>query len=111
MQVGEAGFTVDVMGVAAGGRDAGVDRLPALSDHDEVVDRSLAQGPENTGPGLRQGTIGAPERCRDRCPRACSRSIEVTARDRLRAILCSEPLIPPGAAALCHSWIPATGAE
>jgi hypothetical protein len=51
------------MGMAAGGGDAGIDRLSALSHYDQIIDHSRTQGPKDVGPGLRQGTIRLPECC------------------------------------------------
>ena len=50
MQMGETGLSVDVMRVAGGGGDAGVDRLAALPDHDQVVGASLPQRAEECPP-------------------------------------------------------------
>ena len=40
MQMAQATFAVDVIGVSAGSGDAGVDGLSALPDHDEIVDHT-----------------------------------------------------------------------
>jgi hypothetical protein len=52
VQVGKPGLAIDIMRVAGRGGDAGVERLAALRDEDEVVDRSLPQRPENVLPRL-----------------------------------------------------------
>ena len=54
VQMGETFGAVDVVGVAAGGGDAGVDRLTALRYHDHVVDLPTAQRPEDVLPGRRE---------------------------------------------------------
>src|SRR5262245_64308043 len=58
----EARLAIDVMGLSARGRDASVDRLTALPDQNEIVDRSFAQRSEHILPRLRQGTTDAAER-------------------------------------------------
>src|ERR1041384_4733169 len=45
VQMRQPGGAVDVFGMAGHRRDATVDRLADLSDHDEIVDRPLPQGP------------------------------------------------------------------
>jgi hypothetical protein len=69
VQMGKARLAVDVMRVSGERGDAGVDRLAALADQNEIVDGALAQRPENVLPGLRQGTIAGAERFRYRRPR------------------------------------------
>jgi hypothetical protein len=44
MQVHQAGASINVMRAASGGRDATVDRLPDLTNDDEVINSSCAQG-------------------------------------------------------------------
>ena len=70
MEVGKAGLAIDVMRVAGGGGDAGIDRLAALPDHHEVVDYPLPQRAENVLPRLGQGTIPPAKRFRYARPRA-----------------------------------------
>ena len=61
VQVGKAGLAVDIMGVAGGGGDAGIDGLAALP----TTTRSSIT-PRRRGrkclPWLRQGTIGPSKR-------------------------------------------------
>src|SRR5260370_7315355 len=64
----EAGLAIDVMGLSARRRDAGVDRLTALPDQNEIVDRAFAQRSEHVLPALRQGITGPPDRFRYRRP-------------------------------------------
>ncbi len=98
VQVGKPGLAIDIMRVAGRRGDAGVERLAALRDQDEVVDRSLPQRPENVLPrlGQRPGTIGAAKRCRHWCPRCVPRNVRSTA--------------PLGEAPVAHRGIPAFGA-
>jgi len=42
VQMGEAGLAVDVVRVSGERGDAGVDRLPALADQNEIVNGALA---------------------------------------------------------------------
>jgi len=79
MKVGKAGLAIDVVGVPAGGGNARVDRLPTLSHHDQIVDRAQPQWPENVLPGLGQGTIALPERCRDCRPGGVGRNFRTAA--------------------------------
>ncbi len=73
VQVGEAGFPVDVMGMAGGGCDAGIDGLPALADEHELVDRPVAQRTEDVLPRPGQGLGPVPERRGNRAPRSVTR--------------------------------------
>ena len=100
--MGEARLAVDVVRVSGGRGDAGVDRLAALADQNEIVDGALAQRPENVLPGLRQGTIPGAERFRYRRPRYSGVGAVFTAAGLT--------LIGPSRAAMRHYQIPAFGA-
>ena len=56
MQVGKAGRAVDVFRVPGFGRNAAIERLADLADHDEIVHRALAQRAKYIAPGLWQGS-------------------------------------------------------
>src|SRR5262245_7126380 len=95
----EARLAVDVVRVSGRGGDAGVDRLAALADQNEIVDHAFAQRPENVLPGLRQGTIAAAKRFRYRRPGQSGGGAVFTAVGLIA--------IRPGTAALRHGRIPA----
>src|SRR5438045_4578935 len=57
MQMAQATFAVDIIGVSAGSGDAAVDGFSALPDHDEIVDHTCPERSENVLPGLGQRTF------------------------------------------------------
>ena len=66
----EAGFAIDVMGVAARRGNSPVDGLPALPDQNNVIDHTLAQRAEQVFPRLRQGSFRLTKYFRDSGPGA-----------------------------------------
>jgi hypothetical protein len=65
MQMGKTRLTVDVMGMPARRGGAGIDRLSALSDQHQLIDRAAPQWSENVLPWLRQATITIAKCCRN----------------------------------------------
>src|SRR3974390_1153184 len=102
MQMVEPGLSVDVMGISARRGDTGIDGLPALSHHHQIIDAAFAQRPEKVLPRLRQEAVGAAEGRRYRLSRqavsgAAIGRLRLTIRPRARAIshachLLSQPL-------------------
>ncbi len=101
MQMGKPGLAVDVVRVSGRGGDAGIDRLSALPDDDEVVDRALPQRPENVLPRPGQGTGGVSKRFRNGRPRGVGAAVSMA------------ECIPNrlGNASIRHRRIPAFGAD
>jgi hypothetical protein len=56
MEVCQTGGAVDVFGMAGHRRDAAIDRLANLPNHDKIVDGPAAQGPEPAFPRLGKRT-------------------------------------------------------
>src|SRR6476619_4606523 len=80
MQMIETGTAVDVVGMPARRSNAGVDRLAALPNQDQVVNGALAKWPKKASPGLRQGEIARAKQRRYRGPGG---SIERGARKKV----------------------------
>jgi hypothetical protein len=68
MQMAQATFAVDVIGVSAGSGDAGVDGLSALPDHDEIVDHTCPERSEHIFPGLGQRNFAGAKSARQILP-------------------------------------------
>jgi hypothetical protein len=104
MQVGETGLAIDVVRVSGGGRHPRIDRLAALPDENEVVDRPPLQRTEDILPRLREGTKAAAERCGNQGPRRIRRRIRARTRFTREPRLGggTSPFAPLGKAPVAH---------
>src|ERR1700716_2145366 len=102
MQMREPRLAIDVMGMSGGSGDAGVDRLTALPDHDQLVDEPATKWAEKLLPGRRQRVTAGPKGFRYRCPRRRLRAIF-----RITGIIWAELAKAP----IGHHVIPAFGAR